>query len=123
MRSRMSGSFGDDSVSPVAVSLSPMAATMHAGADALDALAPVGVHLEQPRHLLVLLQARVVDLVADRERARVDAQEDRLAPLVHRHLEGQRRQRQLVVGRPLDDLLRLSGRVPLTGGTSSGDGR
>ena len=55
-----------------------------ARAGALDRLAPVRVHGEQPRHLLVPARARVVDLVARAQHARVDAQVDRLAPLLHR---------------------------------------
>jgi hypothetical protein len=55
--------------------------------------------------------------------AGVDAHEGQRADerVVH-DLERQRRER-LVVGADADDLLVAAGVVPLTGGTSSGDGR
>ena len=70
-----------------------------AGPGPLDPLAPVGVHREQAGQLLVAPGARVLDLVARAEHARVDAQVDVLAPLVHGHLEGQRAEGGAVLGR------------------------
>ena len=52
------------SVSPVRVSLSPMAATMSPAKHGVDVLAVVGVHLEQPADPLLVARAGVEHLAA-----------------------------------------------------------
>jgi hypothetical protein len=99
MRSSRMGALGEQMVSPVPASLSPMATTMVPAPGALDALATVGVHREEARHLLVAPGARVLYLVPRPQHARVDAQVDRLASLVHGHLEGQGGEGGAVLGR------------------------
>jgi hypothetical protein len=66
---------------------------------ALDALAAVGVHREEACHLLVAPGARVLYLVAGLEHAGVEAQENRLAPFVHGHLEREGAEGGRVIGR------------------------
>jgi hypothetical protein len=70
-----------------------------AGARALDALAAVGVHREEPGDLLVAPGARVLHFIARPKHAGIDAQEDRLAAFVHGDLEGQGAERGTVFGR------------------------
>ena len=72
--------------------------------DLVDLLAMVGVHLEDPADPLLLALARVEDVRAGLERARVDPEEGELADeRVGRDLEGQRAER-LAVRRRADDV-------------------
>ena len=57
------------------------------GADLFEALSPVGVHSKEPGHTLVALSGDVVNNAVGSKAARVRAQVDELAPLVHRDLE------------------------------------
>ena len=100
-----------------------MATTMLPAPRALDALAAVGVHGEQARDLLVAPGARVLHFVARLEHARIDAQEDGLAALVHGHLEGQGAERRAVLGRRASVGWPVVGSTPAMGGTSVGAGR
>ena len=68
-----------------------------AGPDLLDLLALVRVHLQQARDALALVLARVVDVRARLQHARIDAEEGEPADeRVGRDLERQRRERRLV---------------------------
>jgi hypothetical protein len=68
-------------------------------------MAAAGVQVEQAGRLLLLVGARVQDLVAGLEGAAEDAHEDDLAALVHLDLEGERGERLGVLRRPLELLL------------------
>ena len=104
--SRMTGWSSSHSVSPVRVSLRPIAAAMSPAQHFLDLVALVRVHLQQPADPLPLVLGRVVDVAARLERARVDPEEGQPADVrVGRDLERQRRERRVVVR--LADLERL----------------
>src|SRR5438094_421926 len=79
-----------------------------AGRDRLDLFLLVRVHPEEPPDALLLVLGRVVHAGAGLQRAGVDAEEDQLADVLVVHdLERQRRERRVVVGRPLFGLLGL----------------
>ena len=87
-----------------------------AGVDLLDLLALVGVHAQDAADALVVAVVAEHDRVAGLEHAGVDAEEDQLADeRVGLDLEHQRRERLLVVGLALDELLRVEDVVALSG--------
>ena len=95
-----------------------------AGVDLVDLLAVVGVHLEHAPDALLAALAGVVDVRAGLERARVDAEEGQLADEgVGGDLEGQGGEGLVVVDRAQRPRRRCRGSRPMTGGTSSGEGR
>ena len=84
-------------VSPVRVSLQSDGGGDVAGAHFVDFLALVGVHLQQTAHALALVLARVVDVRARLENARVHAEERQLTDeRIGRNLERQSRERRVV---------------------------
>src|SRR5580698_1729309 len=90
--SRTIGYFSSQSVSPVVVLRRPMA-----GANLLDLLAVVRVHLEQAADALALTLGGVVDVGAAAQHAAVDAEERELADEgIGGDLERQRRERLAV---------------------------
>ena len=101
----------------------------HAGADVAGqnlghVLALVGVHLHQAADALGLAGAGIENRVAGLERAGVDADKAQLAEGIVDDLEGQGRQRLVVVRLAGLDLVEMArGRCPRPGGLSSGLGR
>src|SRR5690348_1706108 len=79
-----------------------------AGADFLDFLAVVRVHLQDAADALLLRLDRVVHLVARIERARIDAEErERADERIGHDLERERRERRAVIGRTAGFVLAL----------------
>ena len=85
-----------------------------AGAHLLDLLALVRVHLQQARHALALVLARVVDVRAGLQHARIHAEEGQPADeRVGRDLERQRRERRVVAHVARLERLVVRRQVPL----------
>ena len=94
-----------------------------AGKGFLDVLAVVGMHQQHAADALLALLGRVDDAGAAGERAGIDAAEgDGADERVVHDLEGEQRQRLVVVGLA-HDFVAVVRSMPLIGGTSSGDGR
>ena len=87
------------SVSPVVDRLSPAATTMLPATARSSRLRRLACTVNSRASFSVLAGARVVDHVARLDRPAEDAQEDRLAALVHRDLERQRGQWAVVARR------------------------
>ena len=98
-----------------------------AGFDLLDVLALVGVHLEQAPEALALALGGIVNHVARRDLARVDAEISELTDVrIVLNLERERRKRLAGIRACAMKTLsrrRIAGSLPSTGGISSGDGR
>ena len=92
------GDFSSHSVSPVRVSDKTDRRGDVARADRVDVLAMVGVHPQDPADALLAPAARVVDVAAFVEDARVDAEIRQVAVRIGRDLERQRAERLVVVG-------------------------
>ena len=121
--SSTTGSAGSQSVSPVKVALQTDDRRDIAGAHRGNLLPVVRVHLQQPADPLALALGGVQRVAAGFQRAGVDADEGQLADVrVGRDLEDQGRERLARLD-PADDLFARLRIVPVTGGTSSGDGR
>ena len=105
MRSSRIGALGEQRVSPVPASRSPMATTM-LPAPARSMRSRRLACTENSRATFSLRRVRAFWTSSlGLEHARVDAQVDRLAPFVHGDLERQRAERRRVVGRAAHRLL------------------
>ena len=108
--SRTIGYFSSQSVSPVRGLAQADGGGDVAGANLLDLLAMVRVHLEQAADALALALGGVVDVGAAAQHAAVDAEERELADEgIGRDLEGERREGLAVAGVAHDRGLALGG--------------
>ena len=93
-------------MSPVNVLLSPMIAQISPAATDFDFFAVVGVHLQHAADALAVIFRRIQNVCARRQNARIDTDVGQFANVrVSLDLEGQRRERLVVVGMPLNFLV------------------